>query len=101
MRLLGVTSRVGGITLILLAISSISSAQNALIVHDGTPGMEANIVAALSSKLTAHSFTVTTNVGVPGSLTGYQQVWDLRYSNTTPLSPSDITAYVAYMAGGG
>jgi hypothetical protein len=77
-------------------------AANALIVHDGTAGLEAAVVANLTAKLTAASYTVTPNVGVPGgSLAGYTQVWDVRFNNTTPLSAGDITAYVGYLAGGG
>ena len=30
-----------------------------------------------------------------------KQIWDVRFNNTTPLSGSDITAYVTYMAAGG
>jgi hypothetical protein len=74
----------------------------ALVVHDGTAGLEANVVSNLSSKLTSAGYTVSTNVGVPaGSLATYKQVWDVRFNNTTPLSGSDISAYVTYMAGGG
>ena len=73
-----------------------------LVVHDGTAGIEANVVTNLSGKLTAAGYTVTSNVGVPsGSLATYKQIWDVRFNNTTPLTGSDITAYVAYMAGGG
>ncbi len=75
---------------------------NALIVQDGTGGIEADVVSNLSSKLVTAGYTVTSNVGVPGgSLAGYQQIWDLRFNNTTPLTGSDISAYVTYMAGGG
>lgn len=74
----------------------------ALIVNDGTVGLETSVTSNLSTHLTTAGYTVTTNVGVPGgSLATYKQIWDVRYNNTTPLSPSDITAYVAYMAGGG
>jgi hypothetical protein len=56
----------------------------------------------LTTKLVSAGFTVTTSVGVPASsLSGYQQIWDLRYNNTTPLSASDILAYKGYLNGGG
>jgi hypothetical protein len=86
----------------LLLTSSYCWAANALIVHDGTPGIEADALANLTTHLVGKGFTVTPNVGVPaGSLATYQQIWDIRYNNTTPLTASDITAYVTYMAGGG
>ena len=74
----------------------------ALIVWDGAGGISTSISTNLSAKLTDAGFTVTTNVGVPGgSLASYLQIWDVRYNFTTPLSPSDITAYLAYLSGGG
>jgi len=73
---------------------------NALIVHDGTAGLEANVLANLTTHLTNKGFTVSSNVGVPVSLAANQQVWDIRFNNTTPLSGTDITAYVAYLASG-
>jgi hypothetical protein len=77
-------------------------AANALIVQDGTAGIEADALANLTTHLTAATFVVTNSVGVPaGSLATYQQIWDIRFNNTTPLSASDITAYVGYMAAGG
>jgi hypothetical protein len=86
----------------LLSIALPLFGANALIVHDGAGGLSANVVSNLQTKLAAASYTVSTNVGVPaGSLASYAQVWDVRYSNSTPLSATDITAYVAYLAGGG
>jgi len=74
----------------------------ALVVQDGTAGIEASALTNLTTHLTTAGYTVTNNVGVPtGSLATYKQIWDIRYNTTTPLSASDITAYVAYMAGGG
>jgi hypothetical protein len=74
----------------------------ALVVHDGSAGIEADVLGNLSGKLTGAGYTLTTNVGVPaGSLATYKQIWDLRFNNSTPLTGADITAYVAYLAGGG
>jgi hypothetical protein len=75
---------------------------SALIVWDGTPNLETNVMNNLTTQLVAASFTVTANVGVPaGSLAGYKEIWDVRYNNTTPLAGSDITAYLGYLASGG
>lgn len=89
------------VAVLLLCAPGVGWAANALIVHDGTAGIEADALANLTGKLTAAGFTVSANVGLPGSLAGNQQVWDIRFNNTTPLTGSDITAYVAYMAAGG
>ena len=76
----------------------------ALIVHDPSAPQaipyDSDIVTNLTTHLTGKGFTVVTNL-VPVSLAGYQQVWDLRFTNATPLAASDITAYKAYLAGGG
>ncbi len=86
----------------LLAVPGLCWAQNALIVQDGTAGIEADAMGNLTAKLTAAGYTVTNNVGVPGgSLATYGQIWDIRFNNTTPLTPADITAYTTYLAGGG
>jgi hypothetical protein len=72
----------------------------ALIVND--PSGIATVTTNLSARLTAAGYTVSTNVGVPaGSLASYKQIWDVRFNNTTPLTPSDVTAYMAYLNGGG
>jgi len=85
-----------------LMLSGVAWSANALIVNDGTAGIEADALANLTAKLVAAGFTVTPNVGVPaGSLATYQQIWDIRFNNTTPLTASDDTAYITYMAAGG
>jgi hypothetical protein len=87
-----------------LALSTLcyGAPPSALIVWDGTLGIETSVTDNLTTQLGAASFTVTANVGVPGgSLAGYQEIWDVRYDNTTPLSASDIAAYMGYLAGGG
>ncbi len=88
---------------ILLALPSASWAGgNALIVHDGTPGIEADALGNLTAKLTAASFVVTPSVGVPGgSLATFKEIWDIRFNNTTPLTASDNAAYQTFLQGGG
>ncbi|MBF0549694.1 MAG: IPTL-CTERM sorting domain-containing protein [Deltaproteobacteria bacterium] len=88
--------------LLFLSFPSLCWGANALVVHDGTAGTNADILANLTAKLIAAAYVITPNVGVPGGpLGGYQQIWDIRYSNVTPLSGGDIIAYVAYLNGGG
>src|SRR5205809_5230308 len=81
---------------------SLAVGRPVLVVHDGTGGTEADVVGNLSGKLAAAGYTVTTNVGVPrGRLAANKQIWDVRFNNTTPLTPGDITAYISYLASGG
>jgi hypothetical protein len=87
---------------LMVCLPGLCLAANALIVHDGTPGIEADALGNLNAKLVAAAFTVTQNVGVPGgSLATYEQIWDIRFNNTTPLTGSDNTAYLTYMNGAG
>src|SRR5437870_5756955 len=74
-----------------------------LIVHAAANGgQDTDMTGNLTAKLTAAGYTVTASDGLPGgSLATYKQVWDIRFNNTTPLSGSDITAYVTYLNGGG
>lgn len=38
---------------------------------------------------------------VPGSLAGYSQVWDIRFSNSSPLSSGVLSQYLSFLQGGG
>ncbi len=90
------------LVVLLLAVPGFGWAQAALIVHSGTAGYEADALAHLTTRLLGHGYAVTASVGLPGGdNSGFGQIWDIRYNNTTPLSAADITAYVSYMAGGG
>jgi hypothetical protein len=92
------------IYIVMLALPSLCYGvpQPALVVWDGTAGLDTSVLGNLTTQLTTAGFTVTPNVGVPaGSLAAYKEIWDVRYNNTTPLTASDITAYVGYLAGGG
>ena len=81
-------------------VGSAGPGYNVLIVANDTVSDTA--ATTLSGYLTAASYSVppTPSATVPaGSLASYKQIWDLRYQ--TALSGTDITAYVAYLAGGG
>ncbi len=82
-------------------LAVVTASTTALIVHDGTAGIEADVLGNVTAKMTAAGLTVTASVGVPaGSLSGYAQIWDIRFDNTTPLTPANITSYTTYIAGG-
>lgn len=89
-------------TLTVYAPTPVAPTVNALIVHDGTPGIEADALGSLTTLLTGNGFAVTPSVGVPGGpLGGYNQIWDIRFNNTTPLTAGDMTSYTTYLATGG
>jgi hypothetical protein len=73
----------------------------ALIVDDGSAFDVNTVESFLSGRLVNAGYTVITSTGVPGgSLAGYKQIWDIRFQASTPLTGSDITAYMTYLTGG-
>lgn len=80
-------------------------AQNVLIVNgaSGTsePGTTSSITTQLSTLHTAAGNVVTVADVLPADLTPYRQVWDIRFSNTWALTPSDEAAYLSFLQGGG
>ena len=56
------------------------------------------VTQAVVGRLQAKGHTVTTG-GPPSSLTGYQQVWDLRYP--TALTSSETSLYTGFITNGG
>lgn len=88
--------------LILLGFPGISWGANALIVYGSISPV--TIRDNLKARLEAQSLTVTTSATVPeGSLSTYQQIWDVRVgqAGTANLSASEKTAYTTYLTGGG
>jgi hypothetical protein len=72
----------------------------ALIVDNSSDSVTVTAATNLQAYLTAAGYSpVTINSGVPGSLGTYAQIWDVRYQ--VALSGSDVTAYLAYLSGGG
>jgi hypothetical protein len=65
------------------------------------PSTTSSITTNLQNKVIAAGGTPTVVDTPPGSITGYKQVWDIRFANSSPLTGSVITQYVDYLAGGG
>ncbi len=79
-------------TLVAAAMSSAALADNVLII-----GGEGDSYVSVKTELEAVGHTVTyqnTTAG-PTDLTGYQQVWDMRYS--TALSANDMLVYDTFL----
>lgn len=82
----------------LIALAPAAWAQTALVIHDGTAGVQ-DIVTNVSNKLADAGYAVTTSVGLPGGgIAGYQQVWNVSFQ---PADWLDRTAYISYLNGGG
>jgi len=86
--------------------SAVVSAGDAFIYKDGTAGTEADVTANLTNHLTSAAYSVSTGTGLAGSdtlptLSGFKQVWDVRYNNVTVLTTGDQAKYLSYLQGGG
>jgi hypothetical protein len=92
-------------TAVMFGIMGTANAGNILIINGSSTTSETgttnSITTQLSTLHTAVGNVVTVVDGVPASFAGYQQVWDIRFSNTGALSASTITDYVSYLASGG
>jgi hypothetical protein len=73
---------------------------SALIVDLSSDSVTVTAASNLQAYLTAAGYNpVTINSGVPGSISTYAQIWDVRFE--TALSGAEATAYLAYLNGGG
>lgn len=79
----------------LFTLTSVAFADNTLIVDTGYGGVATNV----QNRLQASGHTVTITNTAPTDLTGYQQVWDLRYA--TALTTSETTLYQTFITNGG
>lgn len=83
------------ITGFLCVISLNVLADNVLIVDPNYGGVATNV----EGRLVAAGHSVTTVTSAPTSLTGYQQVWDLRYASA--LTSNETTLYTSFITNGG
>ena len=85
------------ICLVLFSLSVI--AEDVLIIHQNY----GNTHSKWKNRLEAAGHTVTSGTSVPSSFSGYEQVFDLRYSDTSlsNLSGTLSSAYKTILAAGG
>lgn len=96
-------------TAALLSITMLSaspaSAATILIINgsSGTsePSTTSSITTQLTNLHTAVGNTVSVSDGVPADLSGFAQVWDLRFSNVFALTSSVISQYLTFLQAGG
>lgn len=98
----------------LLTLACAAHASNVLIVNGASATSEPGTTASITTNLPAVCFpgtaavpptdTVTvvdTLAGVANPLSSYDQIWDIRFANSSPLTATDQAAYTAYLQGGG
>lgn len=77
-------------------------AANVLVVNGSSVSMEPDTTASITTNLqavcTGHTYTVSDTQ--PASLTGYDQIWDLRFSDASALTSPEQAAYLAFLQSG-
>lgn len=83
----------------IFVIGSLVPAQAAnILIVDGTDSVAISAGTTLASELTTAGNTVTrVDTGVPASLTGYTQIYDLRYNNLPAFSAGEQAQYLAFL----
>ncbi len=93
------------IGILLLPLVNSAQAANILIINGATntsePGTTSDITSTLDALLQSQGNTTTISDPVPGSLAGYDQIWDIRFSNTNPISAGEQTQFINFMQSGG
>lgn len=65
------------------------------------PGTTSSITSNLQALELAVGNTVTIADDVPLDLSPYRQIWDLRFSNSSPLTAAQQSQYKSFLQGGG
>ncbi|THU00277.1 hypothetical protein E9531_10955 [Lampropedia puyangensis] len=87
-----------------LSLSTIAAADSILVINSASTASEPEVSADITAQLpqtcgTQHQYTV---VGTPPTdLTGYAQIWDIRYDDEDALLPATQERYRDYLEAGG
>jgi hypothetical protein len=90
-------------TLAAVAIASLGLAQpiqaaNVLIVQEGATANQAGVFNGFHN---AAGNTTTVTSTFPVSTAGYDQIWDIRFTNASALTAPQLSTYASFLAGGG
>lgn len=96
--------RMLGIVACTLVAATLAQAEPVLIVNgrsalSESPFVTDSVTAQLSAYHLLAGNTVTVADAVPGDISGYSQVWDVRYS--TAINGAEQSLYLSYLAAGG
>ncbi|MDP4535972.1 PEP-CTERM sorting domain-containing protein [Alkalimonas collagenimarina] len=88
-----------------LVFSSLASAGPILIINGADQTTEVGTTSAVTANLTslheAVGNTVTVSNTILGDLSGFSQVWDVRFFNAAALDAGSQTTYQNYLSNGG
>ena len=87
------------------AAATPAMAGNILIINGSSGTSETSTTASITQQISqlhmAVGNTVTVSDLVPGSLAGFEQIWDIRFSNALAITTGQQDQYLAYLQGGG
>jgi len=90
---------------LVLGLSLQLHAGNVLIINGSSQTSEPGTTSAITTNLqTLHQAvgnTVTISDSVPANLAGYGQIWDIRFSNSLPITAGQQAQYLSFLAAGG
>ena len=81
-----------------LAVVGGAQADDALI-YKGVGSLEDDVSSNLATQLGTAGHTATTVTSLPGSLSPYQQIWDVRYNDA--ITGGEQSSYLSYLQSGG
>lgn len=94
-----------GIAILFVFSSSIATASHVLIINGSSNTSEPITTAEITSNLdTLHqAIGNTTDIQdvLPGNLSSYDEIWDIRFSNTSPITAGEESQYIAFLQGAG
>jgi hypothetical protein len=82
----------------LLAICGIAPVQAAnILIVAGTNGLAQVAANVLDTELAGTNTVTVVNTGVPASLAGFTQIYDVRYNNAPAFTAGEMTQYLAFL----
>lgn len=90
----------------LIAASTASALAGSVLIINGAsgtsePGTTGSITTQLSTLHDAAGNTVTVADSVPGSFAGFDEIWDIRFSNSLAITAGEEAQYLSFLQGGG
>jgi len=82
----------------LLAICGIAPVQAAnILIVAGTNGLAQTAANVLNADLGGTNTVTIVNTGVPASLAGFTQIYDVRYNNSPAFTAGEMNQYLAFL----
>lgn len=85
-------------TMVIFVALSLAPVQAAnILIVAGTDGIAQTAAGVLNSDLSGTNTVTVVNTGVPASLAGYTQIYDVRYNNAPAFTSGEMTQYLAFL----